>query len=136
MKRYPGLLRTIKRFPDEKSARNHFRTVRADLAPLECRACTVHLKLGEGDGPIVACTECGEEVPETHGTLLEDSALSLHTWILAAHLLDAHRDVRPLDLARMLGLRPSDAFPLVRKLEVALQDPAHRRLLGLPREQS
>ena len=114
----------VTRFPDEASAIRFLEAVRWPAGPYchRCGCTEVSRVAAKGrQRPIWYCTGCKTQFSVTTGTVMEDSKIALHKWLLAIHLMCASKKgVSSLQLHRMLGLARRSAWHLSHRIRAAM----------------
>lgn len=97
-------------------------------ADLENKKAKTHARKG-----LYKCAGCGEQFTVTVGTIMEDSHIPLHKWLLAFHLLCASKKgMSAHQLHRMLGITYKSAWFLAHRIRYAMtQEPLSSKLDGI-----
>ena len=108
-----NLLEFSKRFPDEKSCRNHIKTLREsrgitcdnkNTTTGEKCGCTKHYWLEKIEK--FQCSECNSRTNLKSGTILENSKVDFRTWFMCIHLMTSiKKPFSSLELQRQLGVK-------------------------------
>lgn len=97
-------------------------------ADLENKKAKTHARKG-----LYRCAGCREQFTVTVGTIMEDSHIPLHKWLLAFHLLCASKKgMSAHQLHRMLGVTYKSAWFLAHRIRYAMtQEPLSSKLDGV-----
>jgi transposase-like protein len=113
-------------FTDEKAARRHLEKLRWPSGPVcpHCGATEKITKLrGKSHRPgLYQCNSCRQPFTVTVGTILEDSHIELHKWLLAFHLMAASKKgISAHQLHRMLGITYKSAWFMAHRIREAMK---------------
>jgi len=108
------LVQLFRDFPDEDSARRYFEEIRWPNGP-ECPHCgnAVQKRIYRIEpnpakkirAGLYKCAECGKQFTVTVGTIMEDSHVPLHKWLIGFYLMAASKtQVAALQLQRQLEI--------------------------------
>ena len=88
---------------------------------------------GHGRKDLYKCAGCREQFTVTVGTIMEDSKIPLHKWLLAFHLLCASKKgMSAHQLHRMLGITYKSAWFMAHRIRyVMTQEPLSSKLDGV-----
>jgi transposase-like protein len=88
---------------------------------------------GHGRKGLYKCAGCREQFTVTVGTVMEDSHIPLHKWLLAFHLLCASKKgMSAHQLHRMLGVTYKSAWFMAHRIRYAMtQEPLSSKLDGV-----
>jgi transposase-like protein len=88
---------------------------------------------GHGRKGLFKCAGCREQFTVTVGTVMEDSHIPLHKWLLAFHLLCASKKgMSAHQLHRMLGVTYKSAWFMAHRIRYAMtQEPLSSKLDGI-----
>jgi transposase-like protein len=88
---------------------------------------------GHGRKGLYKCGGCREQFTVTVGTIMEDSHIPLHKWLLAFHLLCASKKgMSAHQLHRMLGVTYKSAWFMAHRIRYAMtQEPLSSKLDGI-----
>ena len=88
---------------------------------------------GHGRKGLYKCAGCREQFTVTVGTVMEDSHIPLHKWLLAFHLLCASKKgMSAHQLHRMLGVTYKSAWFMAHRIRYAMtQEPLSSKLDGI-----
>jgi transposase-like protein len=114
-------------FTDEKAARKHLEFLRWPNGPV-CPHCgesgkkITRLK-GKSHRPgLYKCKSCRKPFTVTMGTILEDSHIELHKWLLAFHLMAASKKgISSHQLHRMLDITYKSAWFMTHRIREAMK---------------
>jgi transposase-like protein len=113
-------------FTDEKAARKHLENLRWPNGAV-CPHCgeSEKIKLLEGKSHragLRQCNACRKPFSVTMGTILEDSHIELHKWLLAFHLMAASKKgISSHQLHRMLGITYKTAWFMTHRIREAMK---------------
>ena len=87
---------------------------------------------GHGRQGLWKCGSCREQFTVTVGTIMEDSHIPLHKWLLAFHLLcSSKKGMSAHQLHRMLGVTYKSAWFMAHRIRYAMtQEPLSSKLTG------
>lgn len=119
----------------EDEARAHIERLRWPNGPVcpHCRSINVYRMEGKTTRKgLLACRDCRGHFTVTVGTVMEDSRLSLATWIRAFHLIaSSKKGISALQLQRNLGLGSyRTAWHLAHRIREAMRCSPMAELLG------
>src|ERR1700722_3695777 len=120
----------------EERARETFERIRWPNGPVCAHCGSDKATKLEGDAHragLYKCRDCGEQFTATIGTIMEDSHLSIRTWLMAfAILCSAKKGVSALQLQRQLGIGSyRSAWHLCHRIRHAMkQEPLKGLLAG------
>lgn len=78
------------------------------------------------------CAGCRDQFTVTVGTIMEDSHIPLHKWLLAFHLLCSKKGMSAHQLHRMLGVTYKSAWLMAHRIRYAMtQEPLSSKLDGV-----
>lgn len=103
----------VTRFPNEESAITFLEAVRwsGGAHCSRCGCTDVSRVTTKRARPIWYCSGCGKQFSITTGTVMEDSKIPLHKWLLTIHLMCASKKgVSALQVHRMLGIARRSAW--------------------------
>jgi transposase-like protein len=88
---------------------------------------------GHGRKGLYKCAGCGEQFTVTVGTIMENSHIPLHKWLLAFHLLcSSKKGMSAHQLHRMLGVTYKSAWFMAHRIRYAMtQEPLSSKLDGV-----
>lgn len=88
---------------------------------------------GHGRKGLYKCAGCREQFTVTVGTIMEDSKIPLHKWLLAFHLLcSSKKGMSAHQLHRMLGVTYKSAWFMAHRIRYAMtQEPLSSKLNGI-----
>ncbi len=113
-------------FTNEKAARKHLELLRWPNGPV-CSHCGESEKItklrGKSHRPgLYQCNACRQPFTVTVGTILEDSHIELHKWLLAFHLMAASKKgISAHQLHRMLGITYKSAWFMAHRIREAMK---------------
>ena len=122
-------------FDDEKAARKHLENLRWPNGPV-CPHCGESEKIrklrGKSHRPgLYQCNACRQPFTVTMGTILEDSHIELHKWLLAFHLMAASKKgISSHQLHRMLGITYKSAWFMTHRIREAMKADWTKTVLG------
>jgi len=123
----------VARFPNEKAAIAFLEAVRWPSGPscFRCGCVDVSPVKSRRVRPIYYCTGCKTQFSVTTGTVMEDTKIPLHKWLMAIHLMCASKKgISSLQLHRMLGLARRSAWHLSHRIRAAMGDTHTAMLTG------
>jgi transposase-like protein len=123
----------VARFPNEGAAITFLEAVRWPSGPscFRCGCCDVSRVETKRARPLLYCTGCKTQFSVTTGTVMEDTKISLHKWLLAIHLMcSSKKGISSLQLHRMLGIARRSAWHLSHRIRSAMADTAPEMLQG------
>jgi transposase-like protein len=103
----------VTRFPDEPSAIVFLEAMRwqAGAYCFRCGCADVSRVASKRQRPLWYCAGCKAQFSITTGTVMEDTKIARHKWLLAIHLMCASKKgVSSLQLHRMLGIARRSAW--------------------------
>ena len=109
---FKGLPDLFKRFPDDKSARMYFESLRWNGCPV-CPYCSSERYYKLKDGKRYKCgnKECYKIYTATVGTIFESSHIPLNIWFAAAYLIASHKKgISSYQLAKDLSVTQKTAW--------------------------
>ncbi len=124
----------VTRFPDETSAIVYLEAVRwADGANCShCGCVDVSRVASDRKRPLWYCTACKRQFSVTTGTVMEDTKIALHKWLLAVNLMcSSKKGVSSLQLSRMLGIAKRSAWHLSHRIRHAMEGAMPTTLSGV-----
>jgi transposase-like protein len=113
-------------FIREEAARKHLEKLRWPNGPV-CLHCGESEKItklkGKSHRPgLYKCNACRQPFTVTVGTILEDSHIELHKWLLAFHLMAASKKgISSHQLHRMLGITYKSAWFMTHRIREAMK---------------
>jgi transposase-like protein len=113
-------------FHDEDAAREYFEAMRWPGGPV-CAHCGVVNEATRMQGKthragLFQCNACHSSFSVTLGTVMEDTHLPLHKWVIAFHLMAASKKgVSAHQLHRMLGITYKTAWFLAHRVREAMR---------------
>lgn len=113
----------VTRFPDEPSAIRFLEAVRWPDGPYchRCGCVDVSRVETKRKRPVLYCTGCKSQFSVTTGTVMEDTKIALHKWLLAIHLMcSSKKGVSSLQLHRMIGIARRSAWHLSHRIRHAM----------------
>lgn len=123
----------VTRFPDEPSAIRYLEAIRWPAGPYchRCGCTDVSRVQTERKRPLFYCTGCNAQFSITTGTVMEDTKIELHKWLLAIHLMvSSKKSISSLQLGRMLGIAKRSAWHLSHRIRHAMADAMPELLTG------
>lgn len=121
------------RFLTEKAAIEFLEAVRWPSGPscFRCGCVDVSRVKSRRVRPVLYCTACKKQFSVTTGTVMEDTKIPLHKWLMAIHLMcSSKKGVSSLQLHRMLGLARRSAWHLSHRIRAAMAEHAPAMLKG------
>lgn len=129
-RQFDTLVQTMKEFPDEQSAIDHFTAIRWKNGAF-CPHCRTDKVYHFFDRRSHKCGDCRKRFSIKVGTVFEDSKIPLRTWMLAIWLLTSHKNgISRTTLARDLGVTQKTAWFMLHRLRYAAQTKSFNRPLG------
>jgi transposase-like protein len=110
-------------FPDEKTAIDHFRSLRwpDGLSCVHCGSMARVYTLNDGTHK---CGDCRKKFTVRHGSIFEDSKLALRLWFKAIFLMTSHKKgISSHQLARDLGITQKSAWFVLHRIREATLTP-------------
>lgn len=123
----------VVRFPNEKAAIEFLEAVRWPSGPscFRCGCVDVSRVTSRRKRPLLYCTACKKQFSITSGTVMEDTKIPLHKWLMAIHLMcSSKKGISSLQLHRMLGLARRSAWHLSHRIRAAMADAMPEMLKG------
>ncbi len=128
-------------FQDEEKARDFFEGLRWPGGAAVCAHCgndgghgrVARLHVRGSRRRLYKCyaTGCRKQFSLTQGTILQDSPLPVHLWLLAMFKMSASKKgISSLQLARELGISQKSAWHLCHRIRLAMTHPSMLKLLG------
>lgn len=120
----------FKRFPDEEACLLHVMEVRYGLRHV-CRKCRKEATFHRlSDRRAFSCSQCGDHVYPTAGTVLQDTRTSLQLWFYAIYLFVTTRHgVSGKELQRQLGVTYKTAWRMGQQLRLLITASDEFRML-------
>ena len=115
----------VTRFPNEESAIAFLEAVRGSGGAYcsHCGCTDVFPVSTNRNRPIWHCAGCRKQFGVTTGTVMEDSKIPLHKWLLCIHLMCASKKgVSALQVHRMLGVARRSAWHLCHRIRSAMSN--------------
>ncbi|HYA14520.1 MAG TPA: IS1595 family transposase [Syntrophales bacterium] len=113
-------------FNDEEAARRHLEFLRWPNGPF-CPHCGEPEKVtkirGKSHRPgLYVCKSCRQHFTVTVGTIIEDSHIKLHKWLLAFHLMtSSKKGMSALQLSRLLDITYKSAWFMGHRIREAMK---------------
>jgi transposase-like protein len=123
----------IARFPNEEAAIEYLEATRWPSGPscFRCGCVDVSRVKSRRGRPLLYCTGCKTQFSVTTGTVMEDTKLPIHKWLLAIHLMcSSKKGISSLQLHRMLGIARRSAWHLSHRIRSAMSDTVPEMLQG------
>ena len=123
----------VTRFPNEASAMSFLEAMRWPTGPVcsRCGCADASPVASKRARPIFYCAGCKKQFSVTTGTVMEDSKIPLHKWLLAIHLMCASKKgISSLQLHRMLGIAYRSAWHLSHRIRAAMTEAAPEIMSG------
>lgn len=123
----------VTRFPTEASAIEFLEAVRwgGEACCFRCGCVDVSRVESKRQRPLWYCTGCKRQFSVTTGTVMEDTKIPLHKWLMAIHLMCASKKgISSLQLHRMLGITRRSAWHLSHRIRQAMTDMVAPLLTG------
>src|SRR5438128_6572949 len=126
-----NLVELMERFADEDKARVCFEKLRWPDGPVcpHCGTADPYQLKPKADGKthvrkgVWKCSRCRKQFTVTIGTIMEDSHIPLHKWLIAFHLLCASKKgMSAHQLHRMLGLGYRAAWFMAHRIRYAMTE--------------
>jgi transposase-like protein len=113
-----SLYQLFQKFPDEESARLHFESKRwksgvtcAHCGSLSVSECKDHIPMP------YRCRDCRKHFSVRTGTVLAESKLPLHKWLMAIYMMTiARKGIPSTQMARELGVTQKSAWFLAQRI--------------------
>ncbi len=118
-----SLYEFFKQFPDEVSATNFFekRRWKDEIYCPHCGSKSV-AKIASGKPMPYRCRDCREHFSVRTGTVLAESKLALHKWLMAIYMLHtARKGVSSVQMAKELGVTQKTAWFLDHRIREAMK---------------
>jgi len=121
-------------FNDEEAARSHLEFLRWPNGPF-CPHCGELKKItklgGKSHRPgLYVCKSCRQHFTVTVGTMIEDSHIKLHKWLLAFHLMtSSKKGISALQISRLLNITYKSAWFMGHRIREAMK-PGNNGKLG------
>lgn len=119
---FDSLISVAQVFSDEKKCVNHFRSVRwpSGVACPHCGSMKVyHLA---DDTHKCGGRECANKFSVRHGTIFEDSKISLQKWFVAIYLVTSHKKgISSCQLARDIKVTQKSAWFMLQRIRLAAE---------------
>jgi len=118
-----SLYEFFQQFPNEDAARTYFETRRWNGSPccLRCGSLAVSV-ITTGKPMPYRCKDCRSHFSVRTGTVLAESKLGLHKWLLAIYMLHtARKGVSSVQMAKELGITQKSAWFLDHRIRKAMQ---------------
>lgn len=116
-----GLYQFFRRFPDEETARKYFENNRwvGEVVCPHCGSMAVAEVKNHKPMPY-RCRDCRQHFSVRTGTVLAESRLPLHKWLMAIYMMTAARKGIPsMQMARELGITQKSAWSLAQRIREA-----------------
>jgi transposase-like protein len=113
----------VTRFPTEVAAITFLEAVRWQTGPFcfRCGCTDVSRVMSKRARPIWYCRGCETQFSITTGTVMEDTKIPLHKWLLCIHLMcSSKKGVSSLQVHRMLGITRRSAWHLTHRIRHAM----------------
>jgi len=126
---------TEARFNDEDAAREHLESIRWPTGPV-CPHCGGVDRIGKSQAKthrpgVYHCGDCRQQFSVTVGTVMEDTKIKLHKWLLANHLLcSSKKGCSAKQIERTVGVTYKTAWFLMHRLREAMKPAAALPPLG------
>lgn len=117
-----SLYQFLQKFPDEKSARAFFEQRRWNGMPCcpHCGSISVSAIKSEKPMPY-RCKDCRKHFSVRTGTVLSESKLPLHKWLMAIYMLHtARKGVSSIQMSKELGITQKSAWFLNHRIREAM----------------
>ena len=124
----------VTRFPNEPAAIQFLEAVLWPQGPVchRCGCSDVSRVQSARKRPVLLCGGCKVQFTITTGTVMEDTKIDLHKWLMAIHLLCASKKgISSLQLGRMLGISKRSAWHLSHRIRHAMGDAMPELLDGV-----
>src|SRR5437899_8753883 len=134
-----NLMDLMERFADEDKARVCFEKLRWPDGPVcpHCGTADPYQLKPKADGKthvrkgVWKCSRCRKQFTVTIGTIMEDSHIPLHKWLIAFHLMSASKKgMSAHQLHRMLGLGYRAAWFMAHRIRHAMAEKLTSKLSG------
>ena len=113
-----SLYQFFKRFPNEETARTYFETNRwaGEVSCPHCGSLSVAAVKSMKPMPY-RCRDCRQHLSVRTGTVLAESRLPLHKWLMAIYMMTtAHKGIPSTQMARELGITQKSAWFLAQRI--------------------
>jgi transposase-like protein len=124
----------MRRFPDDKSCRQHLESVRWPDGPV-CPSCGVvnnAVPVATRRPGVYRCRDCNHQFSVTVGTAMEGTHLPLNVWYHAMYLiLASSKGISTLNLSKQLGLQYRTVWHLCHRIRAMLESGDKTPLTGL-----
>ncbi|MCJ8355219.1 IS1595 family transposase [Novacetimonas hansenii] len=113
-----SLYQFFQRFPDEKAARRHFENSRwgGEVSCPYCGSLSVAEVKNHKPMPF-RCRDCRQHFSVRSGTVLAESRLPLHKWLMAIYMMTtARKGIPSTQMARELGITQKSAWFLAQRI--------------------
>jgi len=122
---FNNLKEFIATMPDEKQCRAYIENSRWNGSPF-CPHCSSTKPYKLKDGKTYRCSSktCRKDFTITVGTVMENTNISLFTWLTAIYIISAHKKgISSCQLARDLGVTQATAWFLLHRIRFAMGEP-------------
>lgn len=116
-----SLYELYRKVPDEATARAYFegRRWRGKICCPHCDSKEIHIVKNDKPMPY-RCRECRKYFSVRTGTVLEESRISLHKWLMAIYLMGtARKGISSIQLGKELGITQKSAWFLMHRIRQA-----------------
>lgn len=128
---FKGLPQLLKRFPDDKTAREYFEKERWAGCP-ECPYCGSNKWYKLKDYKKYKCGDCRKIYTVTVGTVFESSTIPLNIWFAAMYLLASHKKgISSVQAAKDLGVTQKTAWFMLHRIREMAREKEHIVLNGI-----
>lgn len=113
-----SLYQFFQRFPNEEAARAYFETNRwaGEVSCPHCGSASVAEVKNHKPMPY-RCRDCRQHLSVRIGTVLAESRLPLHKWLMAIYMMTtAHKGIPSIQMARELGITQKSAWFLAQRI--------------------
>ena len=115
----PSTFDFMKRFPDEKAAREYVESGRWPCG-VRCSHCGHDVVYKIREGKLYTCQACRKQFTIRTGTVMEDSKLPIRTWLYAMYLVSTSRKgISSIQLAKELGITQKSAWHVLGRIRVS-----------------